>query len=143
MGADYYSKLVAGVKLSSILEEVTSSATKYNPNTGEPYQIPVTKYKIFGELVDSLSELSIGKDGELDSIFHCASDIWDLMQYGTPRWKEEVIFGIKIKESDWYKNLQPVSIAEIEDAKIQVMELLHPYYPALDPTLHLILRASC
>jgi hypothetical protein len=144
MGANYYSKLVIGVKLSSVLEDVASSVTKYNPDTGAPYQIPLTKYKMFGELLDYPSESkNLGEDDESDSRwFHCVTSLWDLIEYGTRQWKEEIVFGVEVKSSDFDKNLQSVSLVEIEDARTQVTELLRPYHPDLEPTLHLILKVS-
>jgi hypothetical protein len=187
MRTRYYSKLVVGVKLSLILEEVSSSTTKYNPNTGEPYQTPARTYKILGETVSYIPEnksldiieakrlftflidladhnfnfhsdrgtfdiLKYIQTGNLESKEQVVSDseTFDILKYIQTRnleSKEQVVFGIVVQNSDLGNNLQPVDPVEIEAAKNQVIELLRPHHPDLEPMLYLILvtlpRQAC
>ena len=120
-----------------------TSITKYNPDTGEPYQVPVTRYTMFDKSSNSLVELLENRviQGQILR-FHCAMNILDIVKTRPAQWKEEVIFGIEIERSDWYHNLKSLSLTEIEKARTQVIEFVSDYHPDLEVLIYLVLAVS-
>lgn len=83
MSVDYYSYLVAGVKVSEVLrEEVTiAEVTKYNENTGEPYKVRnEIKRQFIGAI--ELTSMSIGEaveQHELEAFSQCSESNEELI----------------------------------------------------------------
>lgn len=138
MGVSYSSKIVVGVRLSSILEHVDSFKTKYNPDTGEPYQVPIKRYKLLGKEMDSLP--SSEEDEELNGLqLHSIGYISDTLENGRI---DQAILGIKAGEADFYNNFREVSESALTQAKAKVSDLLAEHHPDVEPQFYIIQHSS-
>jgi hypothetical protein len=142
MSTDYSAKVIVGVKASSFVEEIPSVKTKYDQDTGEPFQVSIKKYKIFDEIVDSIFDSVLIEDLEDINIeLHTVGHLSDVVLGDFQEWKDRVVLGIQIKESDLYDNLCELSTTEITEAEDELIKALDAVCSA-KPKIHLLLDVS-
>jgi hypothetical protein len=126
----HFIKIVVGVKLSLLIEEVPGFKTRYDSETGESYQTQVFKSKFFGELFEDIRDSKVLEHKELGLISLIDSE--DITTDSD--WQDKTILGIELQTINTSNGFQEVNLNKIQTKLADIRQILVIDYPEIKPS---------